>query len=45
MEQLNFLFNQSEDYAAEESPVVETPEAGHTRKKKSGSVRGILPEN
>ena len=45
MDQLSFLFNEAEVYTTEESPVVETSVAGHTRKKKSGSVKDILPEN
>ena len=45
MEQLSFLFNEAEVYEAEESLVMETPVASHTRKKKSGSAKDILPEN
>ena len=45
MEQLSFLFNEAEVYVAEEMTVTETPVPAHTRKKKSGSAKDILPEN
>ena len=46
-EQLSFLFNEAEVYADEETaPEKTTVEVrSHTRQKKSGSARDILPEN
>ena len=46
-EQLSFLFNEAEVYADEETAPEKTAVEvrSHTRQKKSGSARDILPEN
>ena len=46
-EQLSFLFNEAEVYVDEETATEKAPVEvrSHTRKKKSGSARDILPEN
>ncbi len=45
MEQLSYLFHEAEVYANETDTPAETTIAAHTRKKKSGDVRDILPDN
>lgn len=44
MEQLSLLFNEAEAYIKIESPE-KTKVAAHTRKKRSGSLEEILPDN
>ena len=44
MEQLSLLFNEAEVYADEEKPEP-TPVAAHVRRKRSGSVRDIVPKD
>ncbi len=45
MEQLSYLFNEAEVYANEVAEPVATPVVAHSRKRKSGAVKDILPEN
>ncbi len=47
-EQLSMLFNEAEVYAEEEAATSESPAVevhAHSRKRKSGSARDILPNN
>lgn len=45
MEQMSFLFNEAEVFSdAEATETKETAIAAHTRKKRSGSVRDVLPK-
>lgn len=45
MEQLSFLFNEAEAYCAQKQEPQKTKVASHTRAKRSGSVKDIVPED